>query len=118
MAAQSSAIGTMVEADMRRIAIVVLCLAGLAAPAAAQQAIPSEELMTAVREGDSNKLIGALEKGGNLANIRGFDGWTPLTLAVSKRNMGFASYLIDKGADPNLATRDGQTPLILATQLR
>ena len=87
-------------------------------PASAQQTIPSEELLSAVRDGDGNKLIELLDKGGNIANVRGFDGWTPLAAAVRKRNMGFANYLIDKGADPNLATRDGLTPLIIATQLR
>ena len=87
-------------------------------PAGAQQAIPSEDLLTAIREGDASKFIGSLEKSSNIANVRGFDGWTPLAAAVEKRNMGFANYLIDKGADPNLATREGLTPLIIATQLR
>jgi ankyrin repeat protein len=100
-----------------KLMAAVLAL-GMTSPAIAQQAIPCEYLLTAIREGDANKFIGSLDKSGHIANVRGFDGWTPLAAAVEKRNMSFATYLIDKGADPNLATREGLTPLIIATQLR
>ena len=100
-----------------RIAIVGALLV-TAAPANAQFATDSESLIKAVRESDGAKvesLIGNSRS--DLINLRAFDGSTPLTIAVEQRNQNFASYLLGKGADPDLAGHAGTTPLVSAAQL-
>ncbi|QNN64882.1 ankyrin repeat domain-containing protein [Sphingomonas rhizophila] len=103
---------------MRRMIGLVAVALVAATPTAAQQGSSSEALLTAVKEGDANKVVQLSEgEAAGMINIRGFDGTTPLTAAVKNRNMPFVSYLLSKKADPSLATRDGQTPLIIATHL-
>ena len=44
--------------------------------------------------------------------------WTPLLTATNNRNYKLATYLVERGADVNLANRGGWTPLYLATDNR
>ena len=39
------------------------------------------------------------------------DGWTPLIWSIWTNNMGFVTYLADKGADLQHVTKEGDTPL-------
>ena len=45
-------------------------------------------------------------------------GWSPLLVATQNRYYRLASFLLDRGADPNLANKGGWTPLYLATDNR
>jgi ankyrin repeat protein len=45
-------------------------------------------------------------------------GWSPLLTATNNRNYQVAKYLVDHGADVNLANNGGWTPLYLATDNR
>jgi ankyrin repeat protein len=45
-------------------------------------------------------------------------GWTPLLVATNNRNYKVGAYLLDKGANPNVANKGGWTPLYLATDNR
>lgn len=92
---------------------------GLAAPVAAQQRSPSEDLLIAVRDGEGNRIQALVEAhGASAINQRGFTGWTPLTLATKQRNLPYVQFLLVKRADPNLATRDGDPALVIAAQQR
>ena len=42
----------------------------------------------------------------------------PVALVVERRDLGWLTFLLDKGADPNLADNKGVTPLLLACRLR
>ena len=103
---------------MRFYRAAILLALAISSPVSAQQAIKSEELLTAVREGDGNKLQQLAEGAkSDLVNTRGFDGSTPLSAAVETRNALFAQFLLSKDADPDLATRDGRPPLLIAARL-
>lgn len=56
------------------------------------------------------KLAG---EGKNKLNRVDYKGWTPLHWAVSHGNIEAAKYLLKNGADPNLQSQDGKTPLSL-----
>ncbi len=45
-------------------------------------------------------------------------GWTPLLTATQNRHYKLASYLLEHGANPNLANNGGWTPLYIATDNR
>src|SRR5262249_15662019 len=45
-------------------------------------------------------------------------GWSPLLAATQNRYYKLASFLLDNGADPNIANKGGWTPLYLATDNR
>src|SRR5205807_2582174 len=45
-------------------------------------------------------------------------GWTPLLTATNNRSYNLARYLIERGANPNIANKGGWTPLYLATDNR
>ena len=48
-------------------------------------------------------------------NLRNDDGQTPLSLAVSQGHpVGILEDLLARGADPNIVTNDGDTPVLLA----
>ena len=51
-------------------------------------------------------------------NQRTHYGWTPLLTATQNRHYKLAAWLLDHGADPNLANKGGWTPLYLATDNR
>lgn len=87
------------------------------APATAQRS-NSEDLLTAIRDNDSGRILSIVETNGpSIVNMRGYEGGTALTMAAQKRNMPYVQFLLGNKADPNLATRDGETPLVIATRL-
>ena len=45
-------------------------------------------------------------------------GWSPLLVATQNRNYKLGAFLLEKGADPNLANKGGWSPLYLATDNR
>ena len=45
------------------------------------------------------------------ASTRGFQGETPLKIAVVRQNLQLVKDLLDAGADPNATGEDNQTPL-------
>lgn len=95
-------------------------LVAVAAPSAAQVAGYSGlEFVEAVRKSDGDKvqeLIGAHPIAG-LVNAKGGDGNTALIIAVARRDEEWTGFLLNKGADPNLAGKGGDTPLIAASRI-
>jgi len=88
-------------------------------PAAAQfNGRVGQDLVKAVREEDGAKLNELLQnKPAGVVNSRADDGETPLMAAISARNEDFTGYLLNKGADPNLAGKGGEMPLVAAARL-
>ena len=89
----------------------------MAAPAHAQTQADSEIFLAAVEAQDNNKVVDlATRKGRAVINSRGYSGVTPLTVAVRKRLGTYVNFLLQKGADPNLAEKNGDTALMIAAR--
>jgi uncharacterized protein len=99
--------------------MVVPTLGGLVATAAQAQFSDSYNFLKAVKErkGDEAEKFIA-EPGSVIINTRDSStGQTALHLVVERRDSTWLSYLLQKGANPNLADKKGITPLMLATQV-
>ncbi len=101
--------------------IAALLLLSLVAtgPVTAQFKPPaSEELLTAVKAGNGNKMIELIDaNGAEIINARGYDGSTALTLAVKAKNGQFADFLLNRGADANQPGIGQEPPLVIAARL-
>ena len=90
----------------------------LATAASAQGADAGREFVEAVRKGDGNKmlqLVAANPKG--IVNSRGWDGATPLVIAIARRDSDYTGYLLNNGADPNIPGNKGEYPIIAAARV-
>jgi ankyrin repeat protein len=99
-------------------------LVPLAAPVAAQMGggpgYQGLSFVQAVKERDGDKAQQAL--GDNptpaIINARDGDGNTALIIAVARRDPEWTGFLLNKGADPDLAAqKSGDTPLIIAARI-
>jgi len=102
---------------MGRIAAILLCAALAAAPAAAQYVSDAEPFITAVAERDAAKAMELADARPSVVNARNSKGHTALVVAISRSDDIWTRFLLTKGADPNLAERDGNTPLIAAARV-
>jgi ankyrin repeat protein len=99
------------------IAVAGLSLA-LAAPVSAQFFSDGYKFLQAVEKEDQATVEQLLSKSSTVINARDkTDGHTALHIAVRARAYSWLSYLLGKGADPNLADNHGVTPLMLASQI-
>lgn len=90
----------------------------LAAPAPAQFYSDGYKFLQAVEKQDQATVEDLLNKSSTVINARDrSDGHTALHIAVRARAYRWLSYLLGKGADPNIADKDGVTPLMLACQM-
>ena len=77
-----------------------------------------EAFVDAVRDRDSSSVQNLLDANGQIVvNSKSYDGETALLVAVSRRDDVWTSFLLNNGADPNLANRKGDTPLIAAARV-
>ena len=91
-----------------------------AAPAAAQVAgFAGLEFVEAVKKSDGDKVQELLlaHPAGGLIDARDGDGNTALIIAVARRDEEWTGFLLNKGADPNLPGKGGETPLIAAARV-
>lgn len=91
----------------------------VAAPAQAQFS-DAYNFLKAVKDRDGEKAMQLVQKpGSTLVNSRDYtSGETALHIVVARRDLTWLSFLLGKGANPNIVDKDGNTPLMHATQLR
>lgn len=99
-----------------RIAIAATALAAIGAPVAAQYASSSDEFVKAVRERDGNKVMDLVKSNPRVVDSKDEKGDTALIIAVSRSDEDYTSFLLTKGADPNISARGGDTPLMTAAR--
>lgn len=93
----------------------------LAAPAAAQLGgggYDGYSFVEAVRKSDgdkANQLLDSHPTG--FVNAKGADGETALNVAIARNDPTWTGWLLNKGADPNLAGKGGETPLIASARV-
>lgn len=110
--------------------VAALALAGFAGSAAAQSMEDGSSIKTssrglgggeafieALRDGKIGDAINLLRGKPTLVNFRSSSGRTGLLVAIESRERDWVGYLLQKGADPNLAGGNGDTPLIAAARL-
>ena len=85
------------------------------AVAIAIQACGAPDLTRAVRSGDGQAVLRALEAGADIQEADAH-GITPLMAAVRANRPGIAELLVDRGARVRVADRRGFTPLHYAAQ--
>ena len=77
-----------------------------------------ETFVKAVKDRDGDKAHELLrERGPTIVNARSGNGDTALLAAVARRDDSWTGFLLNNGADPNLANRAGDTPLIAAARV-
>lgn len=91
----------------------------IGAPAAAQTYSDGYLFLKAVQDQDVAKTDELLGKpGSTLINSRDITtGRTGLHIAADRRDVPWLNYLLNRGANPNIADRRGVTPLMRASQL-
>jgi uncharacterized protein len=90
-------------------------------PAAAQAQFSNVyNFLKAVKDADGQKVTDLLQKpGSTVVNSRdALTGETALHIIVARRDNSWLTFLLAKGANPNLADNDGNTPLLKAVQGR
>ena len=98
-------------------ALAGMTLAAMAAPATAQYISAKADFAKAIHARDGNKVIQLLnDNPPGLVDARDDDGNTPLIITIARQDE-WASFLIGKGADPNLPGEGGDTPLIAAARV-
>ena len=104
------------------VAIIALSLVAAPAPIIAQglglNASDGEAFIKAIKEDDANKAVQlATQPGTRVVNYRNYDGETPLNLVTRKRELDWVAFLLNRGADPNMADAKGDTPLTVAAEI-
>lgn len=99
--------------------LIVPTAVGVVAPAAYAQFSDSYNFLKAVKDRKGEEAEKFLsEPGSVIINTRdGSTGETALHIVIQRRDSSWLGYLLQKGANPNLADKKGTTPLMLATQL-
>jgi len=75
-------------------------------------------LLYAARDGQMDAVHALVEGGANLNEVSGSEKMSPLVMAISNGHFDVGKYLLDHGADPNVADVDGLTPLYAAVDLK
>jgi ankyrin repeat protein len=102
-----------------KFAMTAVTLVALSAPAAAQLGGSSGyDFVEAVRNRDGNKVQTLLrDHPTGLLDARGGDGNTALLISIAARDEEWTGFLLNQGADPNVAGNRGDTPLIAASRI-
>ncbi|WP_247710967.1 ankyrin repeat domain-containing protein [Qipengyuania vesicularis] len=103
----------------RGLAIAMGTLAMLATPLAAQRTTDGYKFIKAVRDRDGDVATALLnEPGSTIVNAREITtGETALHAVVQRRDLTWVRFLLQRGANPNIADKNGVYPLQIAAQL-
>ena len=99
-----------------KFAIGAAALAVLSAPTLAQVLESGTEFVDAIKKRDGGKATEVLEGHPNVIDARDDRGDTALIIAISRGDEDYTAFLLNKGADPNIAGHAGDTPLITAAR--
>jgi ankyrin repeat protein len=104
---------------VKRLVFVLLALAVAAPPAAAQSGRTNGyDFVDAVKKSDGDRAIQILAAHPEgFVNSKDGDGNTGLIVAISRSDERWTGYLLNNHADPNLAGKAGDTPLIAAARV-
>ena len=99
-------------------ALLAIAVASIAVPVAAQDGgYDGAQFVKAIQDGKSDDAVNLFKAKPSLVNARDFNGMTALIAAIDNRDREWAGYLLQQGADPNLAARTGETPLMAAARV-
>ena len=99
------------------LAILAGSLVALASPGVAQFGAESDQFAAAIESRDGQKAIQLLQAHPTFVDARNGKGDTVLIIALARSDADWTAFLLNKGADPNLAARSsGDTPLIVAAR--
>jgi ankyrin repeat protein len=105
---------------VKQFGFAFLVVAALAVSPAIGQGITSagNDLVDAVKKSDGDKAIQILSSRPNgIVDTKDGEGNTGLIIAINRSDEQWTGFLLNKGADPNLAGKAGDTPLIAASRV-
>ncbi|RVT92600.1 ankyrin repeat domain-containing protein [Sphingomonas crocodyli] len=101
-----------------KAAIVAAATLMATGPAMAQFS-DSYNFLKGVRDADGTEVTKALDKSANgIINTRDYStGESALHITVKRRDMTWTTFMLAKGANPNVKDQQGETPLMAATRV-
>ena len=75
-------------------------------------------LLFAARDGHLEATRALVEGGANVDQVAGSEGSSPMVIAIANGHYTVAKYLLDAGADPNVANIDGLAPVYATINMR
>ena len=99
-----------------RFAAAVAVLLVSAAPATAQHASTSDQFFEAIDRLDGGRMVQLIQENPLIVDVRDNKGDSGLIHAIRKGESRWIGFLLNKGANPNLAGAKGETPLITAAR--
>ena len=105
---------------MKQLGFVLLVATALVASPAAGQALTTAgyDLIQAIKKSDGDKATQVLATHPpGLIDTKDGEGNTGLIIAINRSDERWTAFLLNKGADPNLGGKGGDTPLIAASRV-
>ena len=104
--------------SLKRV-LLAFAAAAVAVPASAQLAggYDGEQFVKAIRDGNAGEAARLLGDKPNLINARDLAGNTALVTAIENRDEQWTAHLLRQGADTNLQSGNGDTPLMAAARV-
>ncbi|HEV2595132.1 MAG TPA: ankyrin repeat domain-containing protein [Sphingomicrobium sp.] len=105
---------------MKQLGFAIVVAAALLGPPVRSQALnnSSYDFINAVKKSDGDKALEILGKNpSGIVDTKDDEGNTGLIIAISRNDEQWTGLLLNKGADPNLPGKGGDTPLIAAARV-
>ncbi len=99
------------DASIKKTIIITLMLSVAVCSTVFAQDNTDYRLHQAVKKGDFEKVKSLISENTNLINSKDYKEYTPLVWAAFRKEWDILKYLINEGADINLAANDRSTPL-------